>query len=151
MRTVAMSLIALTSVATLAGCAPSLSGNVYSREQARSEQPVRIGVVESVREVRIEGTRSGVGATAGAIIGGIAGSSIGHGRTAQVGSVVGAVAGGVAGQAGEQVATGKTGLEITVRLDSGQLIAIVQEADEAFRPGDRVRVLRGHDASRVTH
>jgi outer membrane lipoprotein SlyB len=68
-----------------------------------------------------------------------------------VASVVGAVAGGVAGQAGEQLATGKTGLEITVRLDSGQLIAIVQEADEAFKPGERVRVLRGHDAARVTH
>jgi outer membrane lipoprotein SlyB len=151
MRTVAVTLIAAVSVATLAGCAPSLSGNVYSREQARSEQQVRIGVVESVREVRIEGTRSGVGATAGAIIGGIAGSTVGQGRGAQVGSVVGAVAGGVAGQAGEQAATGKAGLEITVRLDSGQLIAIVQEADETFRPGERVRVLRGYDASRVTH
>jgi outer membrane lipoprotein SlyB len=124
---------------------------VYSRDQARREQSVRTGVVESVREVRIEGTRSGVGATAGAVIGGIAGSGVGHGRGAQVGSVVGAVAGGVAGQAGEQLATGKTGVEITVRLDSGQLIAVVQEADVAFRPGERVRVLRGGSTTRVTH
>jgi outer membrane lipoprotein SlyB len=65
--------------------------------------------------------------------------------------VVGAVAGGVAGQAAEQAATGTTGLEITVRLDSGQLIAVVQEAEESFRPGERVRVLRGGRSTRVTH
>jgi len=151
MRTAITAVLAATIVANLAGCAPSLSGNVYSRDQARNEQSVRLGVVESVREVRIEGTRSGVGATAGAVIGGIAGSNIGSGRGSQIGSVVGAVAGGVAGQAGEQAATGKTGLEITVRLDSGQLIAVVQEADEAFRPGERVRILRGSSATRVTH
>jgi len=143
--------LAAATAAVLTGCASSLSGDVYSRDQARNEQSVRLGVVESVREVRIEGTRSGVGPTAGAVIGGIAGSNVGSGRGSQIGSVLGAVVGGVAGQASEQAATGKTGVEITVRLDSGQLIAVVQEADVAFRPGERVRVLRGSGATRVTH
>lgn len=151
MRSIGYTLIAACAAGVLAGCAPSLSGDVYSRDQARREQSVRTGVVESVRQVRLEGTQSGVGPAAGAVIGGIAGSGIGHGRGAQVGTVVGAVAGGVAGQAAEQVATAKTGLEITVRLDSGQLIAVVQEADVAFRAGERVRVLRGGKTTRVTH
>lgn len=151
MRAVGIGLIAIAATLALTGCAPSLSGSVYSRDQARTEQSVRIGTVESVRQVQIEGTRSGVGATAGAVIGGIAGSGVGSGRGSQVGAVVGAVAGGVAGQAGEQMATGKAGLEITVRLDSGQLIAIVQDSDEAFRPGERVRVLSGRGTTRVTH
>ena len=36
-------------------------------------------------------------------------------------------------------------------LDSGKYIAVVQEADEAFRSGDRVRILSGRGTTRVTH
>ena len=133
------------------GCAPGLGGGSYSRDQARREQSVRMGVVDSVREVQIEGTRSGIGPAAGAIIGGIAGSTIGQGRGAAVGTVVGGVAGGVGGQAAEQAATRQTGYEITVRLDNGQLIAVTQGADEAFRASDRVRILSDGATTRVTH
>ena len=31
------------------------------------------------------------------------------------------------------------------------MIAVVQEADDNFRPGDRVRVLTGAGGTRVTH
>ena len=134
----------------LAGCAPGLGGSSYSREQARREQTVRMGVVESVREVKIEGTRSGVGPAAGAVVGGVAGSTIGGGRGSAVAAVLGAVAGGVAGQAAEQGVTARRGSEITVRLDNGTMVAITQEADETFRPGDRVRILSDGATSRVT-
>jgi outer membrane lipoprotein SlyB len=138
-------------VVIVAGCAaPGLGGGSYTREQARREQTVRMGVVESVREVKIEGTRSGVGPAAGAVAGGIAGSGIGHGRGAALGAVVGAVAGGVAGQVAEQGLTARHGVEVTVRLDDGRMVAITQEADEAFRPGDRVRILSDGATSRVT-
>ena len=143
-------LAAAAAVIVLAGCAPGLGGGTYSRDQARREQTVRMGQVESVREVRLEGTRSGVGPAAGAVVGGIAGSTVGSGRGSAVGAVVGAVAGGVAGQAAEQGITGKRGVEVTVKLDNGKMIAIVQEADETFRPGDRVRVLSDGATSRVT-
>jgi outer membrane lipoprotein SlyB len=138
-------------VVIVAGCAaPGLGGGSYTREQARREQTVRMGVVESVREVKIEGTRSGVGPAAGAVAGGIAGSGIGHGRGAALGAVVGAVAGGVVGQVAEQGVTARRGVEVTVRLDDGRMLAITQEADEAFRPGDRVRILSDGATSRVT-
>jgi len=140
----------LLCAAALGGCAPSLSGDVYSRDQARTSQSVRMGVVESVRQVQIEGTRSGVGPTAGAVIGGIAGSTVGGGRGSQVGAVVGAVAGGVVGQGAEQAATRQQGLEIVVRLDNGQTIAVVQAADVVYQPGERVRVLSGSGTTRVT-
>jgi len=68
-----------------------------------------------------------------------------------VGAVLGSVAGGVAGQAAEQAATRQPGLEITVKLDSGRMIAVTQAADENFRPGDRVRVLSDGRTARVTH
>ena len=66
-------------------------------------------------------------------------------------NMVGAVVGGVAGSAVEEGVTRKTGLEITVRLDNGQLTSVVQEADEVFRAGDRVRLLSGAGGTRVTH
>ena len=138
-------------LAVLTGCAnPGLGGGSYSREQARREQTVRMGHVESVREVKLEGSRSGVGPAAGAVAGGVAGSSIGSGRGAVLGTLAGAVVGGIAGQAAEQNFTGKRGVEVTVKLDNGQMVAIMQEADEQFRPGDRVRILSDGATSRVT-
>ena len=138
-------------IALLGACATGVGGDDYSRDQARREQTVRLGVVDSVREVKIEGTRSGIGAAAGGVVGGVAGSTVGQGRGSTVGAVLGSVAGGVAGQAAEQGATRQTGLEITVKLDSGRLIAVTQSADDTFKPGDRVRILSDGATSRVSH
>lgn len=135
-----------------AGCATrSSSGSAYSSGQAQREQTVRMGVVESVRSVTIEDRPSGVGAAAGGIVGGVAGSNIGRGRGSVVGSVLGAVVGGVAGHAAEGAITRKAGLEITVKLDNGELRAITQEADENFHAGERVRLLSSGGTTRVTH
>lgn len=148
-RNVKLAVVAAAMLA-LAGCA-SQSGSTYSRSQTRGEMTVRMGVVESVRQVTIEGTQSPVGAIAGGVVGGVAGSNIGGGKGSTIGSVLGAVAGGVAGQAIEEQVTKKKGLEITIKLDSGQMIAVTQEADEQFHPGERVRVLSGQGATRVSH
>ena len=142
--------ILVSSVALLAGCA-SQSGSSYSREQTRHELTVRMGVVDSVRHVSIEGTKSPVGAGAGAVIGGVAGSTVGQGRGSGVASILGAIAGGVAGAVVEEKATKKDGLEITVKLENGAYIAVTQEADEEFKPGERVRILSGDGATRVSH
>ena len=142
-------ILAAVTAVTLAGCATSKSGSVYSREDARREQTVRMGVVESVRSVSIEGTQSGIGAIAGGAAGGIGGSAIGSGRASAVAAVAGAVAGGLLGAAAEQGLTREEGVEITVRLDNGELRAIVQTADEPFKPGERVRLLSVNGQTRV--
>ena len=141
----------LLASALVSGCASTSSGSAYSGGQARQEQTVRMGVVESVRQVNIEGSKSGVGAVAGGVAGGVAGSNIGAGKGSTLGSILGAVVGGVAGNAIEQGVSKKQGLEITVKLDNGELRAITQEADETFRPGERVRLLSGSGVTRVTH
>lgn len=134
----------------ISGCASSLSGSAYNRDQARGEMSVRLGVVEGVRHVNIEGTKSPVGGLAGSVVGGVAGSHLGRGSGSTVGAIFGAVAGGLAGSAIEEGVTRQNGLEITVRLESGQLIAVTQAADEEFRVGERVRVLSGRGATRVS-
>lgn len=143
--------IAIALTTFLAGCASSQSGSAYERRQARQEMTVRLGVVESARQVTLEGTNSSVGTIAGAALGGLAGSTMGKGRGSTAGAIVGAVVGGVTGSAAEEHLTRKNGVEITVRLENRQLIAVTQEADELFRPGERVRVLKGSGATRVTH
>jgi outer membrane lipoprotein SlyB len=139
------------AAAMLAGCQSSRSGSVYSRDEAQREQSVRMGVVEGVRSVTIEGTKTPVGTIAGGAVGGIAGSGVGQGRGSAVAAVLGAVAGGVAGAAAEEAITRREGVEVTVRLDSGDLRAIVQEADEVFKPGERVRLVSQGGTTRVTH
>lgn len=149
-KALALSFLLAGSV-LLAGCPAGLGSKDYSRSQARSVQEVQMGVVESVREVVIEGTKSPVGTGAGAIVGGVAGSSVGGGRGAVIGTTVGAVLGGLGGSAAEEAVTRQKGFEITVKLDSGRMLAITQAADEEFHVGDRVRVLSGGGATRVTH
>lgn len=151
MNKVVILLLAVASATVLTGCPAGLGSKDYSREQARHTQEVQMGVVESVRTVKIEGTKSVVGPAAGAVVGGVAGSTVGGGRGSVVGATVGAVLGGVGGAAAEEAITRQDGVEITVKLDSGRMIAITQAADETFRVGDRVRVLTGGGATRVTH
>lgn len=135
-----------------AGCVSGLGSNDYERREARRVYEVKMGVVESVRNVKIEGTESGVGTLAGGAVGGIAGSSVGGDRGQAIGAVLGAVAGGIAGAAAEEALTRRPGLEITVRLDSGRIIAVVQEdTGERFAVGDRVRVLESGGQVRVAH
>ena len=146
--TVVLSLLALSAV--LAGCATSKSGNVYSRDEALREQTVRLATVESVRPVTIQGTRSGIGAAAGGVVGGVAGSGVGHGKGSTIAGVLGAVGGGVAGQALEEGTTRRAGVEITVRLESGELRAIVQEENDKIVAGQKVRLLTSGGVTRVS-
>ena len=137
--------------AVLGACASSNSGSVYKRGEARTVQTVKMGVVESARLVKLEGTKTPIGTGAGAVVGGVAGSTLGGGRGQVITTVLGALAGGLAGSAAEEGLTRKDGVEITVKLDSGNMIAVVQEADEEFNPGDKVRVLEANGVTRVSH
>lgn len=142
-------LMALAAI--LSGCASGLGSGDYERSEARQAYEVKMGVVESVRAVRLEGTDSGVGTVAGGVVGGVAGSEVGGGKGQVVGAVLGAVLGGLAGAATEEAVTRKQGIEITVRLDSGRTIAVVQEdTGEPFAAGDRVRLLESGGQVRVT-
>lgn len=143
--------LGVAAVAVLSGCAAqSTSGSVYRESDTRRAQIIEQGTVESVRIVTIQAESNGVGTLAGGVIGGIAGSGVGGGRGQAVGAVLGAVIGGVAGQKIEENAGTRPGLEITVKLDNGTLRAYVQEGDEEFKAGDRVRITTSGGYSRVS-
>jgi len=146
-----IAVLLLSAMAALGGCASNLSGDTYSRSEARRAQTVEYGEIVSLRPVQIEGTKTPVGAGAGAVVGGIGGSTLGGGKGSTIMTVIGAVAGGMAGAAVEEGVTRSQGVEITVKLDSGRTVAIVQglSPHEKFAVGDQVRVLTSGGTSRV--
>ena len=150
-KTIFPVLLICSLAALLSGCVAGLGGSDYARGEARQEQSVRTGVVERVREVRLEGTRSNIGTLAGGVAGGIGGAQVAHGWLGALGALAGALGGGLVGQALEEGVTGRKGLEVTVKLDNGSLVSITQAADEEFVPGERVRILSSGGVSRVTH
>ncbi len=151
MKILSLLIALLAASLILDGCASSMSSSAYTRDQARKESTVKNGTVESVRQVQIEGTKTPIGTVAGGAVGGVAGSTVGSGKGSAIAAILGAVAGGVAGSAVEEAVTRRDGLEIIVKLDSGNAIAITQEADEKFSPGERVHVISGGGVSRVAH
>lgn len=146
-------LLLVSVVLAITGCAGTPnSASVYNGAQTQKEQTVRMGTVEAVRDVSINSGETGVGALTGATLGGLAaGSNIGQGRGAIAAGIAGALAGGIVGQKIEQHQGVKKGVEVTVKVDGGEVVAVTQEADEVFRVGDRVRLLKSGSVTRVTH
>lgn len=136
----------------LGACAPyTLSPKSYPRHTTMTAMKVNRGEVLEVAEVSIEGQAGPVGTWGGAAVGHAAGRSIGGGTGARLAGAAGGLAGALIGQAVEKALTAETGLEITVKLDNGEVLAIVQADDESFAEGDRVKVLRGRGTARVRH
>jgi outer membrane lipoprotein SlyB len=140
----------------LVSCAQdSMSGDVYSKSEARSGQSVQYGRVTNVRYVKIEGGNQ-AGSIVGGLAGGALGSNIGSGRTANTaGAIGGALLGGVLGSNVQQSVGSRDGVEITVRLDQGGSVAVVQEVSQKnpnyFKTGDRVKVLSSGSSMRVSY
>ena len=143
---------AMLCILVLGGCAYPYGTRDYRGYETRGAQEVRFGIVETVREVKIQPGESGAGAFGGAALGSIAGSYAGGSSSANAaGAIAGMLLGGLIGSSIERSANERPGVEVVVLLDSGKYVAVVQEADEQFRSGDRVRILSGRGATRVTH
>lgn len=127
-------------VLAVTGCA-SQGGSDYSNDQLRRGMTVQRGTVTEVRGVTTSNSSTGVGAVAGGVLGGVLGRYIGGGSARTIGSVGGALGGAAAGAGAEKVLRDHDALELTIKLDSGKEIVVVQDPDESFSQGDRVRVL----------
>lgn len=137
------------AIAGLSGCATQSSPNTFTRSEAGRAQSVDIGTVTALRAVTIQNDSRGVATATGAVLGGLVGNTIGGGRGRTAATVGGAVAGGAAGNA--IAGTTRPGVEVTVRLESGRTIAVVQEGSpDEFRVGDSVRVTSDGITTRVS-
>lgn len=135
----------------LAACASGQSGMGGKPAAEASDEAVRLGVIESVTPIELDDS-SGGGSSVGGIFGQVGGANTGGGRGAVVGTILGGVLGSTVGhQAG---IASKPGLEIWVKLDDGdgKSAYVMQPGQpDAFKVGDRVRVVRKMGVTRVEH
>jgi outer membrane lipoprotein SlyB len=132
------------------GCTFPSSRRTVPAAQANVLQRSELGVVTSVRDVNIEGSKGQIGLYGGGVVGGALASG-GKGVSGRVTQAAGAVTGAVVGQAVEEAATRKVAQEITIRLDDGSTVTVTQDASTGrFMDGDRVRVTNGGGHARVS-
>lgn len=147
-----LTITALAAALALGGCAgvpPGMGGQYqssaynYSASQAQQVQQVQLGTVLAVQQVTIHAGQgvTGTGSTLGAVAGGFVGSRVGNGNGSAVGAVIGALGGAAAGDLAAGKAYQQPGLQITIKLDSGQTIAVTQAADVPIQAGQRVELL----------
>ncbi len=151
MRKPAALFIMTLATLLLGGCASNMSSNVYSSGQAQKMQTVQEGTVVALAPVAIQNQDNPVGTIAGGLIGGIAGSHLGGGSGSDVGAIGGAVVGGILGSMTESELTRKNGINITIRLQNGQLVSVVQEvnANAPIAIGQSVLIYSQGNTSRV--
>jgi outer membrane lipoprotein SlyB len=131
----------LLLVGIFSGCSLH-SGSTYERGEMGAPTTFKKGVILSVRDVKIKGTESGVGAAAGATAGGLAGSTIGDSTaTRALGGLGGAVIGGIVGHTTENIITGGDASEFIIQPDTGEPYAIVQVNDEELKVGERILII----------
>jgi len=139
MKRLIQSTVIAISATLLAACATS-SPDVIQRGDAQRLSQVQDGVVLSVRDVVVDGSQSGIGATVGGVAGAVAGATRG-GSSAEsnvIGLLVG-VAGAAAGNAIERMATRENAVEVLVQLKGGERRAVVQaKGEQTLIPGDAV-------------
>jgi len=145
-------LVATLGLTVLGGCASSQLETIPKTASATT-QTLDLGMVIAVRNVNIEGEVTNAGVYGGGVVGGALGSTVGRGTGSRIAAAVGAAAGAVVGPKIEKQLTKKVAQEITVELDDGGTVVVVQErTDPLFSAGDRVSLLEGRTGySRVRH
>lgn len=141
-----------------AGCQSSSSRSRYPISSTGMAKQLDGGTVIDIREVVIDGSSSGIGSYGGAIGGSAVGGAIGADLSGtSIGTAVGAaggmIAGSVVGTKIEKAMTSKRAQELTIQLENGVTVVVVQEIREPwFNIGDPVKVDSNRaGAARVYH
>ncbi len=133
-------------VASLAGCGPKYSPDVYSSAAVQQANKVDRGIVVGVRQVGV--SAPGVaGAAVGGAAGGIAGSEAPGGSVGSAfGALGGALLGGLVGTGVEHAAGDTFAYEYIVRKTTGDLVSVTQKDRSPLQIGAKVLVIAGNQA-----
>ena len=119
------------------------SSGVYSGYG--SVQAIELVQQNTTANSGIGGSGIGIGAIAGAVVGGVLGNQVGGGTGQTVATVAGAAGGAYVGNEIEKRQQQKTAdaYKVTVRMDSGSYQTVTQSNNAGLRVGDRVRIDNG--------
>lgn len=135
------------SVLVLSGGCMSSKSNlpVYDSNQIGTVIKSQSGEIVSVRDVVIKASSTQMGSTGmGARIGGAAGRSAIFGGPAAAVGAAGAVIGEAVGAVAGARVDDKMGEEITILVEGGQTVTVVQERGSSpLAAGERVRIITG--------
>ena len=147
-----MIICGVLALALFSGCASSQFETVPS-SAAGTTQSIDMGTVIATRTVKIEGNATNLGTYGGGVMGSAVGSTIGRGDGRTLASAGGAVAGAVVGRKVEKALSAKMAQEVTIELDDGRTVVVVQEMQEPpFQSGDRVSVMETRTGiARIRH
>lgn len=140
--------LALASVLLLSACVP-MYGPGWQSEQppiayARDLYP-GYGSVHAIDPIRHESNSGiGLGAIAGAVVGGLIGHQVADGKNNTAATVIGAAGGALIGhQLEKQTQTQADQYRLTIRMENGSYQSLVQNGDFVdLRVGDRLHIDR---------
>jgi len=144
----------LLAIASISSFAAEYGSKDYSTAEAGRVYTVKTGKIVDLRVVDLRESQnqwtythtvpdnSNGCAAAGAVGGGLLGSQLGGGNGRYAAIALLAAAGGLAAKQG-CTPEPKRALELTIRLDTGGMIALVQAIDADLRIGDEVRLVEG--------
>lgn len=138
-------LISALVLAGLAGCGPSYSPDTYASNAAQQANKVEQGVVVGVRNVGVSAAGT-VGTVTGAAAGGIAGSQAIAGPVSAFTALGGALVGGLAGSTVEHATADTKAFEYIVRKPNGDLVSVTQKDTTPLALGQKVLVIGGNQA-----
>ena len=152
MQTIKIIIALSIAIILLGGCVPDRSTKIYTSGEALQAEDVEEGIVESTEPATIRKDGTVVGTIGGAVIGGIAASTLGGGKGRDIFTTGGIILGSLLGDLFEKGVTDQNAFKIVVKLNSGQKIVIVQKADVTFEKGERVNVFssRMNNTKRVS-
>ena len=118
------------------------SGSTYDRGEMGQPQSFSKGVIVSVRDVKIKGTESGVGAVSGAVLGGLGGSKVSEDKTTSaIGAIGGAIVGGLIGTKAEELIMRGNASEFIIQPDIGEPFTSIQVNNEELKAGERILII----------
>jgi outer membrane lipoprotein SlyB len=144
----------MTLVAALGyGCAEtgSFGGPRYGdTEGAVVSESDRLGRIVAIDRIQVDDEyRLGIGTAIGAVAGGLLGRQFGSGGGRTAATVAGAAVGAAAGTVAEAKIKGRDAQRVTVRMETGGQVTIMQPIDDRLAQGMSVRVEGSGETARV--
>lgn len=142
-------------VATVAGGCASYGGPRYGERaapvtNAGEPETARHGRITALETVQVDKDyQFGVGTVIGAVAGGILGHQFGGGSGKTLLTIAGTLAGAAAGTAAESKMKKQDAQQVTVAMQSGGSVTIVQPVDSRLTNGMNVRITGGGETARV--
>ena len=149
-RIFATPLFMLLAACLFLGACSGRASDPYAMNKAYRVGGLETGTVSNVTETLITEQAADNLVLGGAGVGGVSGLLVTGANP--LGAALGAAAGAFAGDYLTKEGTVRyKALAITVTMDNGAMVTVVQAEDDVYLPGDRVRILYERDRAQVQH